>query len=94
MEVEFFVCNAMPTYFQSYQKWVQDHLTLISSTEDVLSHLSWILPERFDGSETLLEGFHSALGIISLWHRAVANGAVDNGIPWVLLLGAIRQVGP
>ncbi|GMH33255.1 hypothetical protein BSKO_01089 [Bryopsis sp. KO-2023] len=82
----------MSSWFDGYKVWVRTHSKLIGAAEDALSHLSWVLPERFSGSEVVLESFHSALGVLSLWHDSITSGAIDSGVPWPLVLGAIRRV--
>lgn len=79
-------------WLQEYKNWVKNHSSFIHFVEDSLYFVTWLVPERFEASETTLEVFQSLCGIVYLWHTEVVKGSADEGFPWAMLLGSIRQV--
>ena len=82
---------------QQYKTWVRNNSNLLGAIEGSLSSLTWLLPDRFSGSELNLEALNSLLGLLGLFHESILQEPVyqQNGkqpAQWPLWLGALQQV--
>lgn len=83
---------------QHYKAWVRTNSSLIGAIEGGLSSLTWLLPDRFSGSELSLEALNSFVGLLSLCHESILQEPLyskdqKQPTPWPLWLGAIKHVG-
>lgn len=60
-------------YFDKYKNWVRNHAESLYLIETSLSSITWLLPDRFDGNELLLESIHTASNLLSIFHESIIN---------------------
>ncbi|KAI8107363.1 hypothetical protein M9434_004297 [Picochlorum sp. BPE23] len=82
--------------FDVYKTWVRRHADLISAIESGLSSVTWLLPDRFDGNELLLEGLHTITNLITLVNESILRDmeswAPKGAQELTLALQALQQV--
>jgi hypothetical protein len=83
-------------YFNKYKSWVREHAELLYVIETSLSSVTWLLPDRFDGNEFLLESIHTASNLLSTFHEYIINEQDTNGPRAIqeltLAISALQQV--
>ena len=82
--------------FDAYKTWVRQHADLVSVVESGLSSVTWLLPDRCDGNELLLEGLHTITNLIAVLNEGILRN-VDSWAPrgaqeLTLALQALQQV--
>lgn len=88
--------NHVSRYFDAYKAWVRQHAEVLYVFETSLSSITWLLPDRFDGNELLLEGIHTASNLLSVFHEYIIN-ELDKAGPrgsqeLTLAISALQQV--
>lgn len=83
-------------YFDAYKAWVRRHAEALYLFETSLSSITWLLPDRFDGNELLLEGVHTASNLLSVFHESIISDLDTKGPrgaqELTLALNALQQV--
>ena len=73
-----------------YTHLLRSHTTAVSSIEALVAGITWLVPERFSGSEVPAELANSASGLLSVLNEHLL--APDGCPPEQLLLASIQQV--
>ncbi|CAD7697186.1 unnamed protein product [Ostreobium quekettii] len=84
----------MPSWAEAYREWARAHPGVLQSAGETLDQLTWLLPQRFSGSEVLSESLSAALGLAGLWHGWFVSDweAPGQSAPWPMLLAIVRRV--
>jgi len=65
--------------YRNYKIWVRQHVDALSLAETCLSSITWLLPERFEGNEILLEGIHSLANIFGAFNETILSDIETKG---------------
>jgi len=83
-------------YFAKYKNWVRNHAESLYLIETSLSGITWLLPDRFDGNELLLESIHTASNLLTIFHESIINeknkDAPHGSQELTLAINALQQV--
>lgn len=82
--------------YRKYKIWVRQHADALSLAETCLSSITWLLPERFEGNEILLEAIHSLANIVGAFNETILSDIETKGPPGAqeltLALNALQQL--
>lgn len=83
-------------YFDAYKAWVRQHAEALYLLETSLSSITWLLPDRFDGNELILESIHTASNLLSVFHESIISDLDKTGPrgaqELTLAINALQQV--
>ena len=71
---------------QIYKDWVRSNAGTVTALESSLSALTWLLPNRFTGSELALEAVQAALGLLQLCNERILAPEPPQVLPYSVVL--------
>lgn len=80
-----------------YKGWVRNNATQIGIIDQALTSLTWLMPDRFSGTEFAAEAIDASVALLRLYNESILQptppAAAGRGqIPWPFWLAVIREV--
>eukprot|EP00898_Chlorokybus_atmophyticus_P008827 jgi/Chlat1/8946/Chrsp94S08252 len=84
---------------EAYKQWIRRNYAWVSQLESALQGVTWLLPDRFAGSEVTLELVSTLVGMFGVVNDTIMNESASQqeserrprGLPWPLLVGLTQQ---
>jgi hypothetical protein len=80
-----------------YKSWVRNNAAQIGFIDQALTSLTWLMPDRFSGTEFAAEAIDASIALLRLYNESILQPvspavAGRKQIPWPFWLAVIREV--
>ena len=85
-------------FLEDYKSWVTNNAAQIGLIDNALTSLTWLLPDRFSGTEFTAEAIDASLALLRLFNESIlrpkpAHHETRPQLPWPFWLAVVREVG-